>query len=83
MTSISVSSDWDYPPWSYPKWSENLTASKLRGEGLPDFLQWFPEKPFDWIALHSLDFWLTSEDLPIPQNRIFLSTNTALCLDLD
>jgi choline dehydrogenase-like flavoprotein len=44
---------------------------QIHGEGLPDFLQWFPEKPFDWIAQHSLDFWLTSEDLPLPQNRIF------------
>jgi choline dehydrogenase-like flavoprotein len=31
-------------------------------------LQWFPEMPFDLIAQHSLDFWLTSEDLPLPQN---------------
>ena len=44
---------------------------ELHGEGLPGFLQWFPEKPFDWIARHSLDFWLTSEDLPLAQNRIF------------
>jgi choline dehydrogenase-like flavoprotein len=44
---------------------------QIRGDGLPDFLQWFPEKPFDWIAAHSLDFWLTSEDLPLPENRIF------------
>ena len=31
----------------------------------------FPNKPFDWLAQHSIDFWLTSEDLPLPQNRIF------------
>ena len=43
---------------------------QIHGEGLPGFLQWFPEKPFDWIARHSLDFWLTSEDLPLPENRI-------------
>ena len=43
---------------------------QVHGEGLPGFLQWFPEKPFDWLASHSLDFWLTSEDLPLPQNRI-------------
>jgi hypothetical protein len=46
-------------------------AVQIRGEGLPSFLQWFPDKPFDWIARHSLDFWLTSEDLPLPENRIF------------
>ena len=46
-------------------------GAQLRGEGLPDFLQWFPDMPFDWLAAHSLDFWLTSEDLPLPENRIF------------
>jgi choline dehydrogenase-like flavoprotein len=46
-------------------------GAQIHGEGLPDFLQWFPEMPFDRIAQHSLDFWLTSEDLPLPQNRIF------------
>jgi choline dehydrogenase-like flavoprotein len=44
---------------------------QMRGEGLPEFLQWLPEMPFDAIAAHSLDFWLTSEDLPRPENRIF------------
>lgn len=44
---------------------------QIHGDGLPAFLQWFPEKPFDWIAEHSLDFWLTSEDLPLPQNRVY------------
>ena len=45
-------------------------GEQIRGESLPEILQWFPEAPFDWIAKHSLDFWLTSEDLPLPQNRI-------------
>ena len=40
-------------------------------EGRTNTLQWFPDKPFDWIAKHSVDFWLTSEDVPLPQNRIF------------
>ena len=44
---------------------------QIEAEGLPGFLQWFPQKPFDWLAEHSVDFWLTSEDLPRPENRIF------------
>ena len=44
---------------------------QIHGEGLPNFLQWFPNKPFEWLAQHSIDFWLTSEDLPLAQNRIF------------
>jgi choline dehydrogenase-like flavoprotein len=27
--------------------------------------------PFDQMARHSMDFWLSSEDLPRPENRIF------------
>ncbi len=27
--------------------------------------------PFDEMARHSMDFWLSSEDLPRPENRIF------------
>ncbi|WP_279482358.1 GMC family oxidoreductase [Aureimonas sp. SK2] len=46
-------------------------GTQIEVEGLPPFLQWLPEKPFDWIARHSIDFWLTSEDLPKPENRIF------------
>jgi choline dehydrogenase-like flavoprotein len=44
---------------------------QVEADGLPAFLQWLPEQPFDWIARHSIDFWLTSEDLPKPENRIF------------
>ena len=46
-------------------------GAQIEAEGLPALLQWLPEKPFDWLASHSIDFWLTSEDLPRPENRIF------------
>ncbi len=62
--------DWEFP-LGHIQMVGKSDGVQIRGEGLPGFLQWFPEKPFDWIAQHSLDFWLTTEDLPIPQNRIF------------
>ena len=62
--------DWDYP-LGHIQMVGKSDGVQIHGEGLPQFLQWLPEKPFDWIAQHSLDFWLTSEDLPSPQNRIF------------
>ena len=64
------SDDWDFP-LGHIQMVGKSDGVQIHGEGLPDFLQWFPEMPFDWIAQHSLDFWLTSEDLPSPQNRIF------------
>jgi choline dehydrogenase-like flavoprotein len=42
----------------------------IRGEALPSWLEWLPDKPFEYLARHSLDFWLSSEDLPRPENRI-------------
>ena len=62
--------DWDFP-LGHIQMVGKSDGVQIRGDGLPDFLQWFPEKPFDWIAAHSLDFWLTSEDLPLLENRIF------------
>ncbi|WP_427026252.1 FAD-dependent oxidoreductase (plasmid) [Aureimonas ureilytica] len=56
-------------------------GTQIEAEGLPAFLQWLPERPFDWIAKHSIDFWLTSEDLPIPENRIYYR-NGQVHLDL-
>jgi choline dehydrogenase-like flavoprotein len=61
--------DWPYP-LGHIQMVGKSDGVQIRGDGLPDFLNWFPEKPFDWIAEHSLDFWLTSEDLPSSHNRI-------------
>jgi choline dehydrogenase-like flavoprotein len=74
------SDDWEYP-LGHIQMVGKSDGVQIHGEGLPHFLQWFPEKPFDWIAEHSLDFWLTSEDLPLPQNRIFYDRQRVM-LDL-
>jgi choline dehydrogenase-like flavoprotein len=62
--------DWEYP-LGHIQMVGKSDGVQIQGNALPELLQWFPEMPFDWIARHSLDFWLTSEDLPLPQNRIF------------
>ena len=61
---------WDFP-LGHIQMVGKSDGAQIHGEGLPGFLQWFPEKPFDWIAKHSVDFWLTSEDIPKPENRVF------------
>ncbi|WP_062224025.1 GMC oxidoreductase [Aureimonas sp. D3] len=72
-------------PFEYPLGHIQMVGKsdgmQIEAEGLPGFLQWLPEKPFDWIAHHSIDFWLTSEDLPRPENRIFYR-NGQVHLDL-
>jgi choline dehydrogenase-like flavoprotein len=44
-------------------------AEAMRGEK-PD-LTWFaPEWSLSDVAEHAVDFWLTTEDLPVPENRV-------------
>jgi choline dehydrogenase-like flavoprotein len=61
--------------WSYPLGLIQMCATshgaQIRGEALPQWLEWVPKMPFEEMARHSMDFWLSSEDLPRPENRIF------------
>ena len=60
--------------WSYPLGLIQMCASahgaQIRGEALPEWLDWVPKMPFDVMARHAMAFWLSSEDLPHPDNRI-------------
>ncbi len=62
--------DWEYP-LGLIQMCATSHADQIKGEALPEWLEWLPELPFDKMAGHSLDFWLQSEDLPRPENRIF------------
>jgi choline dehydrogenase-like flavoprotein len=64
------SEDWDYPLGLIQMCAASHGA-QIRGEVLPEWLEWLPKMPFDEIARHSMDFWLSSEDLPKPENRIY------------
>ena len=46
-------------------------AEQIKGEAVPAWLDWFPNMPFTEMARHSMDFWLSSEDIPKPENRIW------------
>jgi choline dehydrogenase-like flavoprotein len=64
------SDDWDYP-LGLIQMCATSHAAQIRGEALPSWLEWMPKMPFEEMARHSMDFWLSSEDLPRPENRIF------------
>ena len=62
-----ASREWDFPMGHISfvgKFDANMFAA-----GAPPFA---PHLTLDFIAKHSLDFWLTSEDLPDPDNRVSL-----------
>jgi choline dehydrogenase-like flavoprotein len=64
--------DADYPyPMGLIQMCAKTHGDQVRGEEVPGWLDDFlPQTPFDKIAEHALDFWLSSEDLPLPENRI-------------
>lgn len=74
------------PDWEYPLGLIQMMAKshpdQIRGEALPSWLEWLPEMPFEVMARHSLDFWLSSEDLPRPENRIRLAADGCVSLDV-
>jgi choline dehydrogenase-like flavoprotein len=39
-----------------------------------------PGWTLDWMAQHSIDFWLTSEDLPDPNNRVTIGRDSKIIL---
>ncbi|MEH6952055.1 GMC family oxidoreductase [Nitrobacter sp. NHB1] len=63
------SDDWDYP-LGLIQMCATSHGAQIRGEALPAWLEWVPKMPFEEMARHSMDFWLSSEDLPHPENRI-------------
>jgi choline dehydrogenase-like flavoprotein len=72
--------DFDYPL------GHIQTLGKSDGEMIkaeaPDWAFWKPEMPLDVMARHAVDFWLTSEDLPDPNNRVTLSSDGHIVLNL-
>ena len=61
--------DWEFP-LGLIQMCATSHAAQIRGEALPGWLEWLPKMPFEEMARHSMDFWLSSEDLPRPENRI-------------
>ena len=53
----------------------------LKGEA-PAWAVWKPEFALDFLAEHSIDFWLQSEDLPDPDNRVTVNPNGQIVLSI-
>ena len=81
MTSISAPMTGSIP-WGTSKCSASRTASRCGPRSCRSFSPWLPEKPFDVLARHSIDFWLTSEDLPHADNRITLEQDGRIVLNI-
>ena len=69
--------DWEYPLGLIQMCAASH-AEQIKGEALPSWLEWLPDMPFDKMALHSMNFWLSSEDLPRPENRIYYDSDRVI-----
>lgn len=67
--------DWEYP-MGHISFVGKLDGETLRA-GAPKIA---PGWTLDLMARHSLDFWLTSEDLPAPSNRVTLDSRGGVVL---
>jgi choline dehydrogenase-like flavoprotein len=71
----AASRDWEYP-MGHISFVGKLDAEALRA-GAPALAPGFT---LELMARHSLDFWLTSEDLPDPDNRVTLDRSGNIVL---
>jgi choline dehydrogenase-like flavoprotein len=74
------SDDWDFPLGCIQMLGKT-DGEMLKGEA-PDWAVWKPEFAMDYMAEHSIDFWLQSEDLPEPDNRVTVNSAGEITLQL-
>ena len=68
------------PEWKHPMGHISFvgkTDAEMLAAGAPRIV---PGMTLDLMARHSLDFWLTSEDLPDPENRVTVNRDGAIRL---
>jgi len=71
--------------WPYPMGNIQMLGKsddwQIKGAA-PRRLGWAPPTPYGDVAKHSIDFWLSSEDLPLADSRITLRRDGAIRLAL-
>ncbi len=69
-------------PMGFVQMCGKVHGTHLRGEVLPSWLEFLSNMPFEAVAHHALDFWLSSEDLPDAENRVTLERDGKVRLAL-
>ena len=60
--------------WATSRWSASPTREMFKGEK-PLQTKLAPMFSLDDVATHAVDFWLSTEDLPTPDNRVTLTSD--------
>jgi choline dehydrogenase-like flavoprotein len=73
------------PEWQYPMGNVQMLGKsddwQIKGAA-PHGLGWAPSGPYGEVAKHSIDFWLSSEDLPLADSRVTLRQDGSVRLAL-
>ena len=71
--------------WEYPMGNIQMLGKsddwQIKGAA-PRGLGWAPSAPYGEVAKHSIDFWLSSEDIPLAASRVTLRRDGAIKLAL-
>jgi choline dehydrogenase-like flavoprotein len=74
------SEDWEYPLGEIQMLGKS-DGEMFKGEA-PAWAVWKPEFALEFLAEHSIDFWLQSEDLPEANNRVTLNQDGQIGLNI-
>jgi choline dehydrogenase-like flavoprotein len=72
---------WGEPGFDFPMGHVQLLGKVNKDMLEADAPAFAPDLALDQMAKHSIDWWLTAEDLPDPNNRVWLDKQGAIHLD--
>jgi choline dehydrogenase-like flavoprotein len=66
---------------NHPRLGSLQTTGKVLHEHITGSLPWVPTRFAKFVASHSIDWWLMTEDCPLPENRIVLAPGGGIRLE--
>lgn len=69
------------PSGTHPRLGSLQTTGKVLPEHLRSVHPWLPKATATWVADRSIDWWLMTEDCPLPANRIVLAPGGRIRLE--
>jgi choline dehydrogenase-like flavoprotein len=65
----------------HPRLGSLQTTGKVLREHITGALPWVPRRLASEVAGHSIDWWLMTEDCPLPENRVVLASGGGIRLE--
>lgn len=62
------------------RWGSLQTTGKVLPEHIRGVHPWLPKRLAAWVASRSIDWWLMTEDCPLPENRVTLGPGGQISL---